>query len=188
MKKTILILSFVAVTGCLFAQNLPAGQARKTTTSATIAFDATTSLDALPKAENKTVIAAINTTTGVVAFEAAVKNFSFSNPMMQDHFNGSNWLDSDKHPAFTYTGNITDLSTVDFTKEGTYNVKTEGVLKVKGVEQNLQAPVTIVVNGTSIIASTDFSIKLSDFGITGSPIDAGKVAKEPRITITAELK
>jgi polyisoprenoid-binding protein YceI len=181
MKKTILLLSFVAVTGSLFAQ-------KKTTTSATVSFDATTAIDALSKAENKTVIAAINTTTGAVAFEAAVKNFAFSNPMIQDHFNGTNWLDSDKHPTFTYTGNIIDLSAVDFTKEGTYNVKTEGVLKIKGVEQKLQAPATIVVNGPSIIASTDFSIKLSDFGIAGSPIEARKVAKEPKITVSAELK
>ena len=33
----------------------------KTTTSAVINFDATTEIDALPKAENKTVIAAIDT-------------------------------------------------------------------------------------------------------------------------------
>ena len=181
MKKTILLLSLVVATGSLIAQ-------KKTTTSATVAFDATTAIDALPKAENKTVIAAINTTTGAVAFEAAVKNFAFSNPMVQDHFNGANWFDSDKHPTFTYKGNIIDLSAVDFTKEGTYNVKTEGVLKVKGVEQKLQAPATIIVNGTSITASTDFSITLSDFGITGAPIDGGKVTKEPKITVSAELK
>ena len=48
MKKTILALALVAVTGSLFAQ-------KKTTTSATVAFDASTSIDNLPKAENKTV-------------------------------------------------------------------------------------------------------------------------------------
>ena len=181
MKKTILLLSLVATTGSLFAQ-------KKTTTSATVKFDASTSIDNLPRAENKTVIAAINTSTGAVAFEAAVKNFAFSNPMMQDHFNGGNWMDSDKHPAFTYKGNITDLSAINFTKEGTYQVKTEGVLTIKGIDQKLATPATIVVKENSIVASTEFSIKLSDFGITGVPIDGGKVAKEPKITITAELK
>jgi polyisoprenoid-binding protein YceI len=181
MKKAILFLSFVVATGSLFAQ-------KKTTTSATVKFDASTSLDNLPKAENKTVIAAINTTTGAVAFEAAVKNFAFSNPMMQDHFNGGNWLDSDKHPAFIYKGNITDLSSVNFTKDGTYNVTTEGVITIKGVEQKLQAPATIIVKGNLIVASTDFTIKLSDFGITGAPIEGGKVAGEPKITVSAELK
>jgi polyisoprenoid-binding protein YceI len=153
-----------------------------------VKFDASTSIDNLPKAENKTVIATLNTTTGALAFEAAVKNFAFSNPMMQDHFNGSNWMESDKHPTFTYKGNITDLAAVDFTKEGTYQVKTEGTITVKGVEQKLSTPATITVKGNSIVASADFSIKLSDFGISGVPIDGGKISKEPKINVTAELK
>ncbi|HLG40690.1 MAG TPA: YceI family protein [Chitinophagaceae bacterium] len=181
MKKTILFVSFVIAAGSLFAQ-------KKITTSATVKFDASTAIDNLPKAENKTAIGSINTTTGELAFEAAVKNFAFSNPRIQEHFNGSNWLDSDKHPTFTYKGNVTDITAVNFTKEGTYEVNTEGVLTVKGVEQKLTAPATITVKGASIIASADFSIKLSDFGITGAPIDGGKVAKEPKINISAELK
>lgn len=181
MKKIILFLFFAALTGSVFAQ-------KKTTTSAIVKFDASTAIDNLPKAENKTVIAVLNTTTGAIAFEAAVKNFAFSNPMIQDHFNGGNWMDSDKHPSFTYKGNITDLSAVNFTKDGTYQVKTEGVLTVKGLEQKLAAPATIVIKENTISAFTDFSIKLADFGITGAPIEAGKVAKEPKITINAELK
>jgi hypothetical protein len=63
MKKTILLFALVAVVGAGFAQK------KKTTTSATIKFDATTSLDALPKAENKTAVASLNTKTGDVAFD-----------------------------------------------------------------------------------------------------------------------
>jgi polyisoprenoid-binding protein YceI len=180
MKKTILILSFAVFTGTVFAQ-------KKTTTSATVAFDASTSIDALPKAENKTVIAAINTATGAVAFEATVKNFAFTNPMIQEHFNGANWMNSDKFPSFTYKGTITDLSAVDFTKEGSYKVATEGTLTVKGVEKKVTTPATIVVKGGNVVATADFSIKLADYGITGAPIDGGKVAKEPKISINAVL-
>ena len=181
MKKTILFFALLAVTSSLFAQ-------KKITTSATVKFDASTSVDNLPKAENKTVIASLNTTTGALAFEAAVKNFSFANPMMQDHFNGSSWMESDKHPTFTYKGNITDLAAIDFSKDGTYQVKTEGTLSVKGVEQKVSTPATIVVKGSSVLASADFSIKLADYGISGVPIDGGKVAKEPKISVSAELK
>jgi polyisoprenoid-binding protein YceI len=181
MKKIILFVSFVIATGSLFAQ-------KKITTSATIKFDASTSIDNLPKAENKTTIAALNTQTGSLVFEATVKNFAFANPMMQGHFNGSSWLDSDKYPTFDFKGNITDLSAVNFAKEGVYQVKTEGVLTIKGVEQKLVVPATITVKGSSVLAAADFSIKLSDFGITGAPIDAGKVTKEPKISVSAELK
>ena len=88
MKKSILFLSFAVLTAVSF------GQKKKVTTSATINFDATTKLDALPKAENKTTVASLNTKTGEVAFEAIVKNFSFANPKIQEHFNGAQWMDS----------------------------------------------------------------------------------------------
>ena len=45
------------------------------------------------KQNNKTAIGAIDTKTGAVAFEATVKNFAFSNPTMQEHFNGEKWLE-----------------------------------------------------------------------------------------------
>ena len=181
MKKVILILTLAITTGNLFAQ-------KKTTTSAIIAFDATTSLDALPKAENKTAIAAIDTKTGSVAFEATVKNFTFSNPMMQDHFNGEKWLNSDVHPSFTFKGNIVDPSSVNFEKDGSYKTEVEGILSIKGKEQKVKIPGTIVVKGGNLSVSANFSVAVADYGITGTPIDAGKVAKQPKITVSAELK
>jgi len=181
MKKNLLVLAFVAVAGSLFAQ-------KKTTTSATVVFDASTSLDALPKAENKTVIAAIDTKTGSVAFEANVKNFAFANPTMQGHFNGANWMNSDQFPTFTFKGNIVDASAVNFAKDGSYTAAVEGVLTVKGVDQKIKAPATIIVNGGSITATSSFSIKLADYGISGVPIDGGKVSKEPKVTVSAEFK
>jgi polyisoprenoid-binding protein YceI len=181
MKKTILFVFFIIAASSLFAQ-------KKITTSAIVKFDASTSVDNMPIAENKTVIASLNTATGDLAFEAAVKNFAFANPTMQGHFNGPNWLNSDKYPTFTYKGKITDLSAVNFTKNGTYPVKTEGTITVKGIDQKLSAPGTIVVRDGTITASADFSIKVADFGISGAPLDGGKVSKEPKITVTAELK
>jgi polyisoprenoid-binding protein YceI len=105
MKKTILLFALVITTGSLFAQ-------KKTTTSATTNFDATTSLDALPKAENKAAIASLDTKTGAVAFETTIKNFSFTNPMIQEHFNGEKWMNSDKYPTATFKGTIKNLSEV----------------------------------------------------------------------------
>ena len=181
MKRSFLILALVTITGSLFAQ-------KKTTTSATVAFDASTSVDALPKAENKTVIAAVDTKTGAVAFEANVKNFAFANPTIQQHFNGDKWLDSDKFPNFTFKGNIADPASVDFTKDGSYNTTVNGTLTIKGVDQKVSAPATIVVKGGAVSATSNFSIKLADYGIAGAPIDGGKVAKEPKITVSADLK
>ncbi|MCR6720161.1 MAG: YceI family protein [Chitinophagaceae bacterium] len=181
MKKMILFVALVTVTGSIFAQ-------KKTTTSATVAFDASTAIDALPKAENKTVVAAIDTKTGSVAFEATVKNFAFSNPTIQDHFNGEKWLNSDNFPTFIFKGKIVDPSAVNYAKNGTYKVDVEGTLTVRGKELPLTTPATIVVKDGAINTTSNFTIKLADYGITGAPIDGGKVAKEPKITVSADFK
>ena len=180
MKKTFVLLALIITTGQLFAQ-------KKTTTSATVVFDATTPKDALPKATNNTVIGSINTATGEVAFEAAVKNFAFTNPTIQAHFNGDKWLNSDTHPAFTFTGKIEKLSKVKFTKDGVYEVTVNGTMKIRDVSKSEKMEGTITVIGGKIKISSAFDLELSDYGITGAPIDAGKVAKEPKITVSAEF-
>ena len=181
MKKTTLFLSLIISAGSLFAQ-------KKTTTSAIVSFDASTSIDALPKADNKTVIAAIDTKTGSVQFEANVKNFAFSNPMMQEHFNGEKWLNSDEFPKLTFKGNIVNPSSVDFATNGSYKTEVEGQLSVKGKEQKVKVPGTIVVNDGSFAVSANFSIALADYDINGAQVISGKVSKNPKITVTADFK
>ena len=181
MKKSILLLALVTAGVSLFAQ-------KKTTTSATVVFDATTSIDKLPKAENKTVIAAVDTKTGVVQFEANVKNFAFTNPTIQEHFNGERWMNSNVNPTFSFKGNIVNPSSVAFDKDGSYTADIEGLLNVRGKEQKIKVPATIVIKDGSIAASSDFTISLADFDISGAPIDAGKVSKQPKISVTAEFK
>jgi polyisoprenoid-binding protein YceI len=181
MKKTILILASVIFAGSTFAQ-------LKTTTSATVLFDASTSIDKLPKAENKTVIAAVDTKTGTVEFEAPVKNFAFTNPTIQEHFNGERWMNSAAFANFTFKGSLVKPTSVNFEKDGTYNTEVEGVLNIRGKEQKIKVPATVVISGGSIVANSDFDIALADFGISGAPIDAGKVAKQPKISVRAEFK
>ncbi len=181
MKKTVLFLAFTALTGALFAQ------AKLTTTSAVVAFDATTPKDALPKAENKTVIGSLDKTTGVLAFEAAVNNFAFSNPTIQDHFNGANWMNSAQFPKFTFTGKIDKLNKVKFAKDGKYNVTVSGTLTVKGVAKPIKTPATVTIAGGKVATAAAFTFKLADYGITGAAIDGGKVAPAPKVTVAAQF-
>lgn len=181
MKKTLLLFLFAGVTAITFAQ-------KKTTTSAIVSFDTTTAIDALPKAENKTVVAAFDPKTGTLAFEANVKNFAFNNPTIQNHFNGEKWFDSDNHPTFTFKGKITNLSAIDFTKDGSYSANAEGILKVKNIENKLSVPATIMIKDGAISASSSFSIRLADYEISGAAIDGGKVSREPKVMVKAEFR
>ena len=83
MKKTILLLALVTVSGLIFAKQevssarvakkgVPVDESnpKKTTTSGTIGFNATTDKDAKPKAENKTVIATVDIKKGLLKISA----------------------------------------------------------------------------------------------------------------------
>lgn len=180
MKKTILFLSFVAITTGAMAQ-------KSTTTSAVISFDATTPLDALPKAENKTVIGSLDKSTGVLVFEAAVNNFAFSNPKMHEHFNGANWMNSGTFPKFTFSGKIYKVNKVKFTKNGSYKVTVTGNLTIKGISKPVSTTGTITVKDGAVSTISSFSVKLADYNISGQSVEAGKVSKEPKITVSASF-
>lgn len=182
MKKTLILFAMVGLTNFAIAQK------KRTTTSATINFDATTSLDKLPKADNKTVVASLDTKTGNVAFESLVKSFTFSNPKMQEHFNGDKWMDSDKFPTATFTGKITNIGAVNFKKDGTYSANVSGNLSIHGFTKPVTSVASIMVSGKKISTTTDFSVKLADFGVNGGAIAAGKVATDPKITVVADFK
>ena len=182
MKKSILLLALSFTVGASFAQK------KMTTTSASINFDATTSKDALPKADNKTVVASLDAKTGAVAFEAAVKSFTFSNPKIQEHFNSAGWMDSEKFPTATFKGTITNVADVNFKKDGTYNAKVEGELTMHGETKPVSTTAKIVVAGSTVTTTSDFTVALADYKVEGGAIAAGKVATEPKISVVAEFK
>jgi len=180
MKKIILFFALIAGTLSVNAQ-------KKTTTTATVSFDATTPKDGLSKADNKSVIGSINTQTGDVAFEAAVSNFSFSNPQMQGHFNSDKWMNSAQFPKFVYTGKIENINKVKFTKNGTYKVNVNGTLTIKGIPKKSKINGTITVNNGKISIASTFNVKLADYNISGQPVDAGKVAREAKVSVSADF-
>jgi polyisoprenoid-binding protein YceI len=182
MKKSIIFFAMVGLSSMSMAQK------KQTTTSATINFDATTGIDLLPKADNKTVIASIDTKTGNVAFESVIKSFTFSNPKIQEHFNGGSWMDSEKFPTATFTGKIEDIRAVNFKKDGTYNVAVMGDLTLHGVTKPVTTKAVITVAGKLISTKTDFTIALADYGVNGGAIAAGKVATNPKISVVADFK
>jgi polyisoprenoid-binding protein YceI len=179
MKKNTLMLALVILAGSAFAQ-------KKKTTSASIGFDATTKIDELPKADNKTAIAVLDTKTGTVAFEAQVKSFSFSNPMIQEHFNSPKWLDSEKYPTTSFKGKIINLADVKFDTDGTYKATVEGELTVHGITKPVSAPASITVNGGIVTGVSAFSIKLDDYGVIVG--GSGKISNDAKITVSAEFK
>ena len=66
-------------------------------------------------------------------------------------------------------------------------MQVNGTITVKGISKPTKVEGTITVADGKLKVAANFSIKLKDFGVTGQAIEAGKVAEEPSITVSAEF-
>jgi len=71
------------------------------------------------------VNAALDTESGDFVFRVLIRSFEFEKALMQEHFN-ENYLESHKFPNASFQGKVTNLSEIDFTKDGTYEATVEG--------------------------------------------------------------
>jgi polyisoprenoid-binding protein YceI len=74
----------------------------------------------------------------------------------------------------------------NFTKNGVYTVTVTGQMTVKGKSNEVTTPATIEVKNGTLMATANFSITLADYGISVG--DGSKIAGQPKITVSAELK
>jgi polyisoprenoid-binding protein YceI len=101
---------------------------------------------------------------------------------MEDHFN-ENYMESNKFPKSTFTGKITDLSKVNFTKDGAYPVTVEGDLMIHGFTKKVTVPGTITITGGKISAAASFKVLISDYNIPIPGVVSEKIAKEAAIEL-----
>jgi polyisoprenoid-binding protein YceI len=152
-----------------------------------ISFFSSTPLEDI-KAVNNEVASVINKKTGSVQFIVLIKSFQFRKAAMQDHFNGKDYMDSDRYPKAELKGTITNISTVDFTKDGTYPVTVDGTLSMHGISNKIKVPGNIIVKGSSISTTAVFTIKLVDYKISVPTIVSKKVAEKVEVTVNCNYQ
>ena len=116
-------------------------------------------------AVNKEVVSRLET-NGDMSFILLVKNFKFEMETMQNHFN-SEYLESDKFPRAFFSGKITNINSVNFTKDGKYPIIAAGNLQVHGVSKPIHTNGFIEIKNGQVKASAQFIVTLKDFGIGG---------------------
>jgi polyisoprenoid-binding protein YceI len=140
-------------------------------------------------ANNYKVVSTLETTTGDVVFSVPMQSFEFEKALMQEHFNGKDFLNTKDFPKAKFDGKITDVNTVDFAKDGTYEVTVSGNLTIKDITKPITEKGTITIAGGKVNAKTKFKLVLADYGITfkkGKP--STNVAKEIEVTLNADYQ
>lgn len=138
------------------------------------------------EAINNEASCALDAATGELAFQVPIRSFKFEKALMQEHFN-ENYMESDKFPKAAFRGKVTDISGVNFGKDGVYQVHAAGSLTIHGVTREVSTPGTITVKGNTAVATAKFRVRPADFDIKIPGVVAGKIAKEIEVTVNSVL-
>lgn len=180
MKKSILILAAIVVLiVTATAQKLVTSKSHFKLYSHTVAEDI--------EANNYKAVGTLNTETGEVVFSVPMQSFEFEKALMQKHYNSPKFMDTKQYPKAKLKGNITNLSDVNFTKDGTYTVTVKGDLTIHGETKKVEEKGTITVKAGKVSVSSKINIALADYKIAfekGKP--STNIAKTVEVTINAE--
>ncbi|MBL7818194.1 MAG: YceI family protein [Saprospiraceae bacterium] len=181
MKKVFFSLLALVATFSLSAQG------KFFSKDANVAFDANSPLEKIEGKTNKGTLV-IDAATGKVESAVLIKGFHFKSALMEEHFN-ENYMESGKFPKSTFAGDITNFSSVNLKKDGTYPIQIKGNLTMHGVTKPVEAKGSLVVKGGAITnGSAAFKVLMADYGIAIPAAVKDKIAKEAKIDISAALQ
>jgi polyisoprenoid-binding protein YceI len=175
MKQLVIIIF-------LLANSYTANAQKYMTKNGFIGFYSKTSMEEI-KADNNQVAGVIDAGTGDMVFQVLIKSFHFERALMEEHFN-ENYMESEKYPKSTFKGKITNLSSVDFSKNGTYDVTVDGDLTIHNVTNKVSMKGTLEVITGGINASSKFNIVPEDYKIEIPGVVREKINKNLEVTVS----
>ena len=179
MKKTTIIIIIA-----LF--NITASAQKYFTRSGRIVFFSKAPVENI-EATNNEVSSILDTQKGDVVFIVLVKSFKFKKALMEEHFN-ENYMESNTFPKADFKGAITNLSTINFSKDGTYPATVKGDLTIHGVTKNVELPGTVTVAQGMIVAHSKFSVKVKDYNIKIPSTVINNIAETIDITVDCKYE
>ncbi len=175
MKKTTFIL--LILIGTIYSS----AQTKYFTKSGSVSFYSHTPFEDI-KAENNQVASIMDIGTGEMIFEILMRSFKFDQALMEEHFN-ENYLESDKFPKAKFKGKITNISSIDFSKDGTYNVEVEGDMTIHNTTKPVKISGTFEVKGTKLSGNSKFQLDPKDYNIEIPSVVKTKFADKFDITV-----
>jgi polyisoprenoid-binding protein YceI len=136
-------------------------------------------------ATNKNVSSVLNTANNQVVFKVPISGFKFQNSLMEEHFN-ENYMETAKYPFSEFKGKINE--TIDYNKNGSYDVTVTGKIYIHGVEQDRTYSGKLTVNNDKIIVDAKIDIPLKDYNIEVPKLVVKNIAEVIPTTIHAEYK
>jgi polyisoprenoid-binding protein YceI len=135
------------------------------------------------KGDNNQVASVLDITTGELVFQVLIKSFHFDRALMEEHFN-ENYMESDKFPKSSFKGKITNLSSIDFSKSGIYDVSVDGDLTIRDATNKITTTGKIEVKNGELTATSKFNISPEDYKISIPSVVKDKINKNLEVTVS----
>ena len=175
MMKKLLFLSILILLGTqVFAQ-------KYMTRSGHIWFFSHTPLEDI-EAHNYQANSALDVISGDMVFSILIKGFEFQKALMQEHFN-EKYMESDKYPKASFTGKVTNISSVNTKKNGVYPVTVKGKMTIHGVTKDVETKGTLEVKDGKILGKAKFPITVKDYNITIPAVVKDNIAEVIDVTV-----
>jgi polyisoprenoid-binding protein YceI len=139
----------------------------------------------LISASSKQLRGAISVSKKTFVFKVGISSFMGFNTLLQkDHFN-ENYMESAVFPEATFVGKI--IEDIDYAKDGEYDVRAKGKLRIHGIEKERIIKSHISVKSGAIYITSGFVVPLADHDIKIPRVVSEKLAPDINVTIKASL-
>ncbi len=179
MKKIFLtLITLVTISLTVSAQ-------KQISTKTHIKFFSSTAVENI-EANNYASVGTIDPASGIIVFSVPMQSFEFEKTLMQKHFNSKKFLNTKANPKGKLIGKISNLETINFTEDGSYEVDVTGSLTINGITKPVTEKAIITVKDGKISFNSKFNITLADYEVAfkkGKP--STNIAKIVEITVKA---
>ncbi|MBF4471527.1 YceI family protein [Flavobacterium sp. HJJ] len=182
MKKS--FINFFALL-LIIAVNTDISAQKVITKTGSIKFQASVPSYEEVAAENKSVSAVLEQSTGDFAALVLIKGFRFKVALMEEHFN-ENYMESEKFSKATLKGKIEDFDTSKITASSKF-FTLNGDLTIHGKTKTVSVPVKVSKSPNGLIVNGTFEVKPEDFDIEIPSVVSKKIADKIKITYNFTL-
>jgi polyisoprenoid-binding protein YceI len=175
--------TIISIALLILSAQFTVAQGKYLTNNGVISFYSHTVIEDIT-ATNEKVAAVIDSENGQVAIIVVMNEFQFEKRLMQEHFN-ENYVESEKFPKATFSGQISNNAEVQYQTPGEYQVEVAGEMTIHGITREISSTGTIEVNQNTITARTKFMLNPEDYEIKIPKVVRNNIAE--RMEISAEL-
>jgi polyisoprenoid-binding protein YceI len=160
-------------------------QKKYTTLKAGVDFTSEAELE-LIKAASGEAKGIIDPSTNQFAFSVEIKTFKgFNSALQREHFN-EKYMESERYPKASFSGKI--IEQIDFSKNGSYDVRAKGDLDIHGVKQTRIIKGKLLINNGTLQVNAQFVVPLADHNISIPTIVSQKIATQIQVQFAAAMQ